>query len=237
MSPGSGRTLGISGWLVAAGVAILYLMARYDVTIQERGPRIGPAALAAAVAVAPSEPKPVVDERYRHLAAEARHAAGADLLAVDRRLEAAEREFPGDFRFTYERAALSVYGRADHHEAFFHLRRAAEKAIGTGRSREMLHSLKRDGSSNQRFGKLAVGHEEWSILNEALESRDADRLWNEHARHRPVLAATPCIDALIALRQVRADPESEHEYRRLEALCLRGSRPGPRRPGAGASRG
>ncbi len=234
MSSGSGRTLGISGWLVAAAVAILYLMARYDVTIQERGPRARPAALAAALA--PSESKPVVDQRYTQLAAEARHAAAADLLALDRRLEAAEREFPSDYRFTYERAALSVYGRADHHEAFFHLRRAAEKAIGTEGSREMLHRLKRDGSSNQRLAKLAVGHEEWSVLSEALENRDADRLWHEHASHRPAPAATPCIDALIALRQVRADPEAEHEYRRLEALCLRGSGPGPRRLRAGGSR-
>ena len=236
MSPGSGRTLGISGWLIAA-VAIVYLMTRYDVTIQERGPRTRPAVLAAADPVAPGEAKPVVDERYAHLATEARHAAGADLLAVDRRLEAAEREFPSDYRFTYERATLSVYGRADHHEAFFHLRRAAEKAIGTGKSREMLHRLRRDGSSHQRLAKLAVGHEEWSVLNDALEHGDAARLWHEHASHRPASAATPCIDALIALRRVRVDPEAEREYLRLEALCLRGSGPGPRRLRAGASRG
>ncbi len=220
MSPASGRTLGIFGWLVAAAVAVLYLTTRYDVTIEERAPRTRPAALAAAVLVAPGDAKPVVDERYAHLAAEARHAAGADLPAMDRRLEAAEREFPSDYRFTYERAALSVYGRADHHEAFFHLRRAAEKAIGTGRSQEMLHSLKRDAGPKQRFAKLALGHEEWSVLDEALENRDADRLWREHAS-LPV--ATPCIDALLALRQARVNPEAEHEYHRLEALCLRGS--------------
>ena len=249
MSPSSGRTLGISGWLVAATVVTLYLMARYDVTIQERGPATRAATLAAAVNLAPSELKPVVDERYTHLAAEAQEAAGADLPALDRRLEAAEREFPSDYRFTYERATLSVYGRADHHEAFFHLFRAAEKAIGTGRSLEMLDRLERDGRPDQRLRRLAAGHDEWSALHEALENRDRNRLWSEHASHRPVPSvatervptrvsvssrldhATPCIDALIALRKVRVDPKAESDYHRLEKLCLRGSAraqpPGP----------
>ena len=51
-----GRALGISGWLVAAVVAATYLMARYDVTIQERGPQDGV--------------KPVVDERHTDIDAD-----------------------------------------------------------------------------------------------------------------------------------------------------------------------
>ena len=156
----SGRALGTLGWLVAAAVVTLYLMPRYDIVIQERGPRTRAATLAAAVA--PGEWKPVVDERYTHLAAEAENAAGADLLAVDRRLEAAERAFPSDYRFTYERATRAVYGRAEHHEAFYHLRRAAEKAIGTERAPEMLDRLEQDGGPKGPLRKLAVGHDEWS---------------------------------------------------------------------------
>ncbi len=63
---------------------------------------------------------------YRRLAAAAQNASAAELLSVDRSLEAAERALPSDYRFTYERARLAVYGRAEHHEAFYHLRRAAE---------------------------------------------------------------------------------------------------------------
>ena len=192
MMPGSGRALEISGWLVAAAVAITYLTTRYDVTIQERrpriqerGPRIQAAALAPAINIAQGEMEPVVDERYADLMAEVQNAAGADLLAVDGRLEAAEREFPSDYRFTYERATLAVFGRAEHHEAFYHLRKAADKAIGTERTREMLDRLERDGGAKGPLRKLAVGHHEWSALREALENRDRDRLWRRHESHIP----------------------------------------------------
>ena len=244
--PGSGRALGILGWWVAAAVVALYVMASYDITIRERGPDPRPAVLAAATV--PGDSKPVVDERYADLAAEAENASGAEFLAVDRRLEAAERAFPSDYRFTYERATLAVYGRAEHHEAFYHLSRAAEKAIGTDRTREMLSRLERDGSPDGRLRRLAVGHDGWPQLHEALEHRDSDRLWQEHASHRPAATparksapseptaqlarvsvsspvedGTPCIDALVALRQVATGPEAEERYQRLRALCLRGS--------------
>ena len=236
--PGSGRALGILGWLVAAAVAITYLMARYDVTVHR-------APLAAAVKVAQGEVKAVVDEQYTDLAAVVQIAAGADLLAVDGRLEAAEREFPSDYRFTYERATLAVYGRAQHHEAFYHLRRAAEKAIGTERAPEMLDRLEQDGGPKGPLRKLAVGHDEWSVLHEALENRDRDRLWHTHASHLPAPPTnwkrarsnhsadyasapiplehrTPCIDALVALRKVPMDQGAKSKYQRLREVCLRG---------------
>ena len=235
---GSGRARGISGWLVAAAVAIAYLIANYDVTIQERGSPPQAAALAAVVEPVQGEIKPVVDERYIDLAAELRNAANADLLALDRRLEAAEREFPSDYRFTYERATLAVYGRAEHHEAFYHLRKAADKAIATERAREMLDRLEQDGGAKGRLRKVAVGHDEWSVLHEALENRDRDRLWHEHKSHPPVATTrvptrlsasssleheTPCIDALAALRRVPMDPAAKVKYQRLREVCLRGS--------------
>lgn len=250
--PSSGRALGILGWLVAATVIAIYVMARYDITIQKQGPPTRVATLA--VAAVPGEWKPVVDERYTNLAAEAENAAGADLPEVDRKLEAAERAFPSDYRFTYERATLAVYGRAEHHEAFYHLRRAAEKAIETERTREMLSRLEQDGRLNGRLRRLAVGHDEWSVLREALEGRDRDRLWHAHKGHLDVPTATrkrvpsgqsadhasstsvssrlehetPCLDALAALRQVPIDREAKSTYHRLRELCLQGS--GPAQP-------
>ena len=182
--PGSGRALEISGWLVAVVVASMYVVAKYDVTVEERGPPNRATVLAAAVDVAQGEAKPAVDERYTDLALEVQIAAGADLLALDRSLMAAERESPSDYRFTYERAKLAVYGRAEHHEAFFHLFKAAEKAIETARTHEMLDRLERDGRPNGRLRRLAVGHDEWSVLHEALESDNRNRLRHERARHR-----------------------------------------------------
>ena len=233
------RALGISGWFVFAMVAITYVMARYDITIHRSS------ALAAAVDVAQGDMKPAADEQYNALAAEAQSAAGADLLEVDRRLEAAEREFPSDYRFTYERATLAVFGRAEHHEAFYHLRRAAEKAISTERASEMLDRLEQDGGPKGPLRRVAVGHDEWSLLHEALENQDRDRLWYAHASHRPAptttreralsrLAgypsvpttseyATPCIDALVALQKVPMDPGARIRYRRLREVCLGGS--------------
>jgi hypothetical protein len=241
------------GWLVAAAVAVTYLMVRYDVAIQEREPRTRPAALAAAADVELGEVTPLVDERYTDLAAAVQIAAGANLLAVERRLQAAEWEFPSDYRFTYERAGLAVYGRAEHHEAFYHLRKAAEKAIRTERAGEMLERLEHDGGPEGRLRRLAAGHSEWRGLHEALEHGDRDGLWNEHRKHEAKSAppatqpseqtlsarmrasslidsGEPCIGALVALQHVRTNPEAKAIYRDMRELCLRGGRRGLRLP-------
>ena len=177
------RVLRSSGWLVAAAVAALYVVAEYDVTIREREPAASTAAAASGFDVAPAEPEPAGSARYRSLAAQAQKPLGVELLSIDRGLEAAEREFPSDYRFTYERAGLAVYGRAEHHEAFHHLKRAAEKAIRTERADEMLERLEHDGGPEGRLRRLAVGHSEWRRLHEALEHGDIDGLWHEHGKH------------------------------------------------------
>ncbi len=76
---------------------------------------------------------------------------------------------------------------------------------------------------NGHLRKLAVGHEEWSALDQALENGDRDRLWHEHASASEPEDATPCIDALIALRRVPMDSEAKGRYRRLRGECLRDS--------------
>ncbi len=220
MSPGFRRAVDSFGWVVVAAVVSMYLVAKYEFTIQERRPSTAEAAAAAPIHVARAELRPVVarprdftpttsredlspQERvptatglglppvgadagaeYSRLAAAAQNASGAELLSVDRSLEAAERALPSDYRFTYERARLAVYGRAEHHEAFYHLRRAAEKAIATERAPEMLDWLEEDGRPHGRLRRLAVGHAEWTLLHEALEHGDRHRLWHERgSRH------------------------------------------------------
>ncbi len=229
LSPGFRRTVDSFGWLVVAAIVSMYLVAKYDITIQERRPSTAKAAAAAPTNVARAELLPVVarphdlarttsredlspqerypaatglglpavgadaEAEYSRLAKAAQNVSAAELLTVDRRLEAAERALPSDYRFTYERARLAVYGRAEHHEAFYHLRRAAEKAIATERAPEMLDWLEEDGRPNGRLRRLAVGHVEWTLLHEALEHGDRHRLWQErgsrHSAHTPMRKA------------------------------------------------
>ena len=89
-------------------------------------------------------------------------------------LESAENKYPGDYRFPYERAKLSIIGTHEHDEAFGALFRAAGKAIDNGQADEMLNDLMRDESAD--FNKLARGHREWKSLEEALKKRDKGAL-------------------------------------------------------------
>ncbi len=229
LSPGFRRAVDSFGWLVVAAIVSMYLVAKYDITIQERRPSTAKAAAAAPTNVARAELLPVVarphdlarttsredlspqerypaatglglpavgadaEAEYSRLAKAAQNVSAAELLTVDRRLEAAERALPSDYRFTYERARLAVYGRAAHHEAFYHLRRAAEKAIATERAPEMLDRLEKDGRPDGRLRRLAVGHGEWTLLHEALEHGDRHRLWHQrgsrHSAHTPMRKA------------------------------------------------
>ena len=82
----------------------------------------------------------------------------------------AEKKYPNDYRFPYERAKLSITGVTSHHEAFAALAAAAEKAMDNGKAQEMLDSLNADGPGD--FYKLSRGHSEWRTLQEALQNKN-----------------------------------------------------------------
>lgn len=84
-----------------------------------------------------------------------------------------EKKYPKDYRFPYERAKLmiKVPQRASRQEAFAALSVAAEKAINTGKAREMLENLQKDSRGD--FQKLSHGRREWTQLQEALKTQDA----------------------------------------------------------------
>lgn len=84
-----------------------------------------------------------------------------------------ERQYPRDYRFPYERAKLAVRG-SSRTEAFKALNAAAEKAINTGKTNEMLSGLETDKSGD--FSKLAQGRYEWSRLVAALKKKDTSLL-------------------------------------------------------------
>lgn len=92
-----------------------------------------------------------------------------------------ERQYPRDYRFTYERAKLAANGaRANSkNEAFKALSAAAEKAITTGKANEMLNGLEADKSGD--FQKLAQGRQEWTKLLTALKRKDPSLLNRDHS--------------------------------------------------------
>ncbi len=155
---------------------------------------------------------------YGRLVEQGRHASGDALLAFDERLKAAEAEYPLDFRFSYERAKLVVFGRHGHHEAFARLRLAAEKAIQTGRTETMLEMLRSDATRDRPFWKLSQGHSEWEQTHHALENRDRNDLWHKHsaettvAKQPPADAnAQPVVNRLWAVRSRLSARPSEPE--------------------------
>ncbi len=92
--------------------------------------------------------------------------------------EDAEKKYPNDYRFSYERSKLSIKGMTSHHEAFGALALAAEKAIDNGKAQEMLDSLTSDKDGD--FYKLSRGHGEWQRLVQALSNKDKRALSELH---------------------------------------------------------
>src|SRR5712692_3181368 len=110
-------------------------------------------------------------KRLRERRMVAKPSETSELIAA---FEDAEKKYPTDYRFPYERAKLSIKGITTHHEAFGALAFAAEKAIDNGKAQEMLDSLTADQDGD--FYKLSRGHREWQALEEALRNKDKGAL-------------------------------------------------------------
>jgi len=92
--------------------------------------------------------------------------------------EQAEKKYPNDYRFPYERAKLSIKGITSHNESFGALALAAEKAIDNGKAQEMLDNLMADKDGD--FYKTSRGHHEWQVLLQALSKKDKRALDELH---------------------------------------------------------
>ena len=149
-----------------------------EVTSQPSAPNAAPAQPAAAP-VASVELKPV---SLKTSSVEVPEFALAQLRQMRdhskmlRSLSETETKYSSDYRFPYERARVVVmdHKKNFHEEAFAALARAAQKAINSGKSSEMLQSLNKDSDGD--FQKLSHGHREWSQLQKALKSRNASGL-------------------------------------------------------------
>src|SRR5262245_55963191 len=118
------------------------------------------------------------DEEFRSLQNKRTSAQSSDTSKLASAYADAEKKYPKDYRFPYERAKLSIVGVATHHQAFGALAAAAERAIDNNKAQEMLHSLNADKDSD--FYKLSRGHREWQTLQEALRNRDKALLKSLH---------------------------------------------------------
>ncbi len=65
---------------------------------------------------------------------------------------------------------MSIKGVVAHDEAFAALLAAAERAMSTGKAKEMLGDLMTD--KDTYFRKTSRGHDEWNLLVEALKNQD-----------------------------------------------------------------
>src|SRR5712691_219254 len=111
-----------------------------------------------------------VEEEWKRLREKRIGAKPSEASEIIASLEQAEKKYPRDYRFPYERAKLSIKGITSHHEAFGSLALAGEKAIDNGKSQEMLDSLMADKDGD--FYKLSRGHHEWQALSQALSNKD-----------------------------------------------------------------
>lgn len=114
------------------------------------------------------------EEEWKRLREKRIAAKPAEANQIIASLDQAEKKYPHDYRFPYERAKLSVKGITSHHEAFGALGLAGEKAIDNGKAQEMLDSLKADQDGD--FYKLARGHREWQTIMQALSNKDKKSL-------------------------------------------------------------
>jgi len=110
------------------------------------------------------------EEEWKRLREQRISAKPSESSSIIASLDYAEKKYPRDYRFPYERAKLSIKGITSHHEAFEALSLAGELAIDNGKAQEMLDSLMADKDGD--FYKLSRGHHEWQALKEALSNKD-----------------------------------------------------------------
>jgi hypothetical protein len=103
-------------------------------------------------------------------------ASPSDRTSILQLFANAEKQYPGDYRFPYERAKVAISGEEtkSHDDAFAALSLAAEEAIKTNKAQEMLEGLEADRLGD--FQKLSHGHREWTQILEALKRKDATLL-------------------------------------------------------------
>ena len=110
------------------------------------------------------------DDDLKRLQERRSNAQPSESKEIVAAFERAERKYPSDYRFTFERARLFGKRMISHDESFDALFLAAEKAIDANKSTEMLAGMTTNQDGD--FHRLSHGHPEWGVIMQALSNRD-----------------------------------------------------------------
>lgn len=97
------------------------------------------------------------------------NAAPDERQPIAEALTLAENNYPKDYRFPYEHAKMTVAGSV-HHHAFNLLFIAGQRAIDAGEADLLLADLEKH--KDLEFQRCSKGHDEWTILENALKKKD-----------------------------------------------------------------
>lgn len=177
----------VVGFVIGSAIAVSRFSSSSATTEQPATPQVqASAAPTVQSEVAPAvEMKPAVmeipaanpeDTELERLRQMRSKAGASEQSKILKNFSETERKYSGDYRFPYERAKVVVMTRKKNfrEEAFTALARAAQKAIHSGKAREMLQNLNKDSDGD--FQKLSHGHREWVQLQKALKNKDASAL-------------------------------------------------------------
>lgn len=113
------------------------------------------------------------DDELMRLRNERFNAAPGKTSALEEKLEDAEKKYPNDYRFPFERALL-IAPSSNHHLAYSALSEAATTAIKNNQAAQMLSDLNK--GKNTDFRRISSGHKEWMAIENALNQKDATLL-------------------------------------------------------------
>lgn len=178
----------VVGFVVGSLIAVSRFSSSSAQAEQPATPVVQTSAAAVPAPSVPGEVKPPVEikpasmevsdedtalERLRQMRSA---ASPSDQSKILKNFSETERKYSKDYRFPYERAKVVIMTRKRNfrEEAFSALARAAQKAIHSGKAREMLQNLNKDSEGD--FQKISHGNREWAQLQKALKSKDVSVL-------------------------------------------------------------
>jgi hypothetical protein len=170
------RTLIVAGLAALVSFLLIALVMRYNPSTGETASpqaTVEPTPSPAPPAQTQEVPARSADEELNRLRGRLAESSPTDRVRILRDLESAERKYPRDYRFPYERAKLSASDARDRREALPALRAAAENAIDENKANAMLGELMvdRDGE----FRRLSRARE-WDRIVGALRNKDRSYL-------------------------------------------------------------
>jgi hypothetical protein len=119
--------------------------------------------------IAPSPSVSPADDEFKRLSVERENASPGQVGKIIDKLEEAEKKYPNDYRFPFERALL-LAPSPNHHPAYSALAESARAAIKNDQAAQMAVEMGR--YRDTVFRRISGGHKEWTAIENALNRRD-----------------------------------------------------------------